>query len=260
MPLRVDVVTLFPQMLAAGVQTSIVGRALQAGHLTCRLWNLREFGVGKHRLTDDVCYGGGVGMVMRPEPFFRAVEAIRRDAGPGAGEERVVLFGPAGRRLTQEVVEEFARVEHLILLCGHYEGVDERVRQLLATDEISLGDFVLTGGEIPALALIDAVTRLLPGVLPEGATEEESFSWGILEYPQYTRPPVYHGVEVPTVLRQGNREQIRRWRRQEALRRTWRHRPDLLQRFRQSRVWKDDPQWEMLLEQVRRDEEEATTE
>lgn len=260
MSLRVDVVTLFPQILVAGLETSIVGRALQAGYLTCRLWNLREFGVGKHRITDDVCYGGGTGMVMRPEPFFRAVEAVRRDSGPGAGEERVILFGPAGKRLTQQLVEELARVDRLVLLCGHYEGIDERVRQVLATDEISLGDFVLTGGEIPALALIDAVTRLIPGVLPEGATEEESFSWGILEYPQYTRPSVYHGLEVPVVLRQGNTKQIRRWRRQEALRRTLRHRPDLLERFQQGQVWSGDPDWELLLTRVRREEEAAVRE
>lgn len=262
---RIDVVTLFPEMLAPALGTSILGRATACGKLTCRLWDLREFGVGRHRITDDLSYGGGIGMVMRPEPFFAAVTAIRADGEHGggttgeesagaAGDERVILFGPAGRRLDQSLVEELSRADHLILLCGHYEGVDERVRQVLATDEVSLGDFVLTGGEIAALALIDALARLLPGVLPEGATVEESFSWGLLEYPQYTRPERWSGLEVPCVLRRGNRRGIERWRRKEALRRTLRHRPDLLARFRASETWLRDPTWEELWQELMSEE------
>jgi tRNA (guanine37-N1)-methyltransferase len=224
--MRIDVVTLFPEFYESPLQCSIVGRALASGALQVKLWNLREFSHDRHGKVDDTPYGGGAGMVMSPEPFFAAVGAI----APG-GETPVVLITPQGETLTQAKVKELAARPRVVLLCGHYEGVDERVRTGLATEEISIGDYVLSGGEPAALVLVDAVARLLPGVLGnEASTEDESFSDGLLEYPQYTRPAAIGGREVPELLKRGHHAEVRKWRRKEALRRTLLRRPDLLAR------------------------------
>jgi tRNA (guanine37-N1)-methyltransferase len=221
-PLAIDVITIFPGMLGGFLEESILKRAAAAGAVRFRTVDLREFTHDPHRSTDDRPYGGGPGMVMKPEPLFEAVESVRT---PGA---RVVLMTPQGRRFGQGVAQELARERHLIFLCGHYEGVDERVRAHLATDEISIGDYVLTNGVLAAAVVIDAVVRLLPGVLGcEGSIVEESFSGGLLEYPQYTRPAVFRDLKVPEVLLSGNHSEIRRWRAEEARRRTRARRPDL---------------------------------
>ncbi|MCX7818756.1 MAG: tRNA (guanosine(37)-N1)-methyltransferase TrmD [Kiritimatiellae bacterium] len=221
--LQVDIVTIFPRMLEGFLGESMLRRAAQSGRVAFRLVDLRDFTHDRHRTTDDRPYGGGPGMVMKPEPFFEAVDSLRT---PHA---RVILLTPQGRRFTQAIARELAREQHLILLCGHYEGVDERVRLGLATDEISIGDYILTNGALAAAVVADAVVRLRPGVLgnAQGATEE-SFSESLLEYPQYTRPPEYRGMRVPEVLLSGDHEEIRRWRRAQALARTAQRRPDLL--------------------------------
>ena len=221
--MRIDIVTLFPGMVEPVVAESIVGRARARGLVDIRVANLRDYAGGKHRVTDDYQFGGGSGMVLKPEPLFAAVEALRT---PGA---RVILTDPRGRRFTQQVAAELTSVPHVILLAGRYEGVDERVGRQLADDVISIGDYVLTGGELPALVVADAVTRLLPGVLGgEGATAEESFASGLLEPPQYTRPEEFRGARVPAVLLSGDHRRIARWRRVQALWLTWKRRPDLL--------------------------------
>lgn len=206
---------------------SIVGRARERGLLTLRVWDIRDFTTDRHRTVDDTPYGGGAGMVMKPEPIHRALEHVKASSGTPA--DRVILMSPQGRPFVQQVAKELAQADRLILICGHYEGVDERVRTRLVTDEISIGDYVLTGGELPAMVLIDAVARLIPGVLgSEESANEESFGDGLLEYPHYTRPREYLGESVPEVLLSGNHEAIRRWRRKESLRRTRARRPDLL--------------------------------
>jgi len=223
--MRIDIVTLFPEMIEPVLSCSMLGRARARGLVDIRVVNLRDYAVGKHRVTDDYQFGGGGGMVLKPEPLFAAVEAL---ATPGA---RVILLDPKGRTFTQQVADELSLEAHVILLAGHYEGVDERVGDRLAHDALSIGDYVLTGGELPALVVTDAVTRLLPGVLgAEGATERESFASGLLEPPQYTRPEDFRGARVPAVLRSGDHARIARWRRTHALWRTWRTRPDLLDR------------------------------
>jgi tRNA (guanine37-N1)-methyltransferase len=222
--MRIDIVTLFPDMVEPVLAASMLGRARARGLVDIRVVNLRDYAEGKHRVTDDYQFGGGGGMVLKPEPLFAAVEALRT---PGA---RVVLMDPRGRTLTQQVAAELAREPHLILLAGRYEGVDERVSERLADDAVSIGDYVLTGGELPALVVTDAVTRLLPGVLgAEGAAERESFASGLLEPPQYTRPEEFRGARVPAVLLSGDHARIARWRRVQALWRTWRARPELLE-------------------------------
>jgi len=229
---RIDVVTLFPEYFESPLRVSILKRAQETGRVQIEVYSLRAFGLGRHRVTDDTPYGGGGGMVMRPEPIFDAVEHILSDAPPDAREEiPIILLDPAGRRFTQEVAWELSRYPRLVLICGHYEGVDERVREHLVTDEISIGDFILTGGEPAALVIIDAVVRLLPGVLgdPE-APRHDSFAESLLEHPHYTRPAVYRGWEVPEILRSGHHAAIARWRRMQSLRRTWERRPDLLLR------------------------------
>lgn len=219
----VDVLTLFPEMFHGPFQHSIVGRAIERGLLRVQLTNIREFGLGRHRVVDDAPYGGGPGMVMRPEPLFAAVESVRRK------ESRVILLSPAGRTFTQSWAAELAKELHLVLVCGHYEGVDERVREHLITDELSIGDYVLTGGELPAMVAVDAVARLLPGVLGgELSADEESFTTGLLEYPHYTRPPEFRGSGVPDVLLSGHHAEIARWRERQALLRTVQRRPELL--------------------------------
>lgn len=225
-PLRVDVITLLPRVFEAYWAESMLGRAQAAGLLACRAHQLRDYTTDKHHLTDDYGYGGGVGMVMKPEPIFAAVDAVR-EGGP---RELVVVMAPTGKRFSQAMAQELADgYDHLIVICGRYEAIDERVHAHLAQREISIGDYVLTGGELPALVVIDAVARLLPGVLGgEGAAEAESFVTGLLEYPQYTRPPAFRGWAVPEILLSGHHEAIRRWRREQSLRRTRERRPDLL--------------------------------
>jgi tRNA (guanine37-N1)-methyltransferase len=221
--MRIDIVTLFPGMVTPVLAESMLGRAQTRGLVDIRVVNLRDYAGGRHRVTDDYQFGGGGGMVLKPEPLFAAVEALRT---PGA---RVVLMDPRGRTFTHEVAAALARESHLILLAGRYEGVDARVGEALADDAISIGDYVVTGGELPSLVVTDAVTRLLPGVLgAEGAAERESFADGLLEPPQYTRPEAYRGARVPAVLLSGDHARIARWRRVQAIWVTWRERPDLL--------------------------------
>ncbi|MBX3006147.1 MAG: tRNA (guanosine(37)-N1)-methyltransferase TrmD [Anaerolineales bacterium] len=223
--MQVDVFTLFPELFPAYLEASILGRAQQANLLSVGVHNIREYATDKHQVTDDTPFGGGGGMVMKPEPIFAAVEAVL-GAPPAAP---VILLSPQGRVFTQAIAQELAQQPRLALLCGRYEGVDERVRQHLATDEISIGDFVLTGGELPALLLIDAVARNLPGVLgqADGALTD-SHATGLLEGPHYTRPAEFRGWGVPPELLSGDHARIARWRRQQALRRTAQRRPDLL--------------------------------
>ncbi len=228
----IDVVTLFPLMVEQCASHSIIGRARESGALQLRVVDLRDYTHDRHRTADDAPYGGGAGMVMKVEPLDEAVTDIRAKA---AGPVRVILMSPQGRRLDQRLVEALAAESHLALVCGHYEGVDERVREHLVDDEVSVGDYVLTGGELPALVLIDAVARYIPGVLGKSeSAEEESFRDGLLEYPQYTRPEDYRGWRVPEVLLSGHHAMIARWRRRESLRRTLERRPDLLENARLS--------------------------
>ena len=226
--MRFDLFTLFPEICAAYLQESILKRAQAAGLIEVGVHNIRDHAAGKHRVTDDLPYGGGGGMVMKPEPVFAAVESVL-GAEPARAGMPIILLTPQGRPFTQTVAQELARQPRLALICGRYEGFDERIRQHLATDEISLGDFVLTGGELAALAVVDAVSRLLPGVLgdPTGA-QDDSHASGLLEYPHYTRPPEFRGWTVPEMLLSGDHARIARWRRQEALRRTFLRRPDML--------------------------------
>ncbi len=222
-PLKIDVITIFPQMLAGFIGESMLKRAAQAGLVQFSTLQLRDFTEDAHRTTDDRPYGGGAGMVMKPEPIFRAVESVR------SGAARVILMTPQGRPFNQALARELSKESHLIFVCGHYEGVDERIRQALVTDEISIGDYVLTNGVLPAAVVIDAVVRLLPGALGgEGATEEESFTTNLLEYPHYTRPPDFRGMKVPDVLVSGHHEQIAQWRAAQSRQRTSDRRPDLL--------------------------------
>lgn len=224
--MEIDIITIFPEMFPGPLGCSIIGRALERGLFKLAVHNLRDYTTDKHRIVDDTPYGGGAGMVMKPEPIFRAVGSLAHK-----GKSRVILLCPQGELFNQEKAWELSRENHLILICGHYEGIDERVRQYLVTDEISTGDYILTGGEIPAMALVDAVVRLLPGVLGEySSVQEETFTDNLLEYPQYTRPPEWEGMAVPSILLSGHHEEIRRWRRRESLKRTLRRRPDLLER------------------------------
>ena len=224
-----DVFTLFPAIFSSPLQESILKRAQEMGRLSVALHDIRDYATGKHRITDDYPYGGGGGMVMKPEPIFAAVETV---LGEALHETPVILTSPQGRPFSQQLARELAGNQRLAIICGRYEGVDERVRQMLVTDEISIGDYVLTGGELPALVVVDAVTRLLPGVLGDaGATIDDSFANGLLEYPHYTRPADFRGIAVPDVLLSGHHAEIARWRRREALRRTWERRPDMLARM-----------------------------
>ncbi|MBN1920043.1 MAG: tRNA (guanosine(37)-N1)-methyltransferase TrmD [Anaerolineae bacterium] len=223
----VDVLTLFPGMFLGPLQESILKRAQERGQLTIVIHQLRDYALDRHQLTDDLPYGGGEGMLLKPEPILRAVETIR-----GAAEFPVVLLSPQGRLFNQAVTQELAQNARLLLVCGHYEGFDERVRIALQPDEISIGDYVLTGGELPAMVIIDALARWIPGVLGDGeSAQQDSFASGLLEGPQYTRPLTYGGIEVPAVLRSGNHAAISHWRRQEALRRTRVRRPELLSKI-----------------------------
>lgn len=229
--IRFDVLTLFPGMFAPVLAQSMLKRGQEKGLLTVRVHNLRDFTADRHKVVDDTPYGGGAGMVMKAEPILQAVSAVRREAQSQGEEIRVLFPTPHGRPLTQLYAQELAtESRRMVILCGHYEGVDERVRLALAPEEISLGDYVLTGGELPALVLIDATTRLVPGVLGDPSSAvDESFSESLLEYPQYTRPAEINGITVPEVLLSGHHEAIRLWRRKQALRSTYLRRPDLLQ-------------------------------
>lgn len=221
--MKIDVLTLFPAMFAGPLDESIIKRARQAGLLDLQIWNLRDYAHDRHKTVDDRPFGGGPGMLLKPEPIFEAVESLRRE------NTRVVLMSPAGRPFTQAIARELATVEHLLLVTGHYEGFDERVREKLAHDELSIGDYVLTNGALPAMVVIDTVARLLPGVLGDDESAlDESFSSGLLEYPQYTRPAEFRGQRVPEVLLSGNHLEIARWRAAQARLRTKERRPDLI--------------------------------
>jgi tRNA (guanine37-N1)-methyltransferase len=228
--LRVDILTLFPEMVIPVLGQSILRRAQEKGLLSVQVRNLRDFTTDRHKVADDIPYGGGAGMVMKAEPILRAVDALRGEVRERGEEIRLLYPSPHGRPFTQEYAKNLAcESKRMVVLCGHYEGVDERVRLALSPEEISVGDYVLTGGELPALVLIDASARLVPGVLgdPESVVEE-SFSDSLLEYPHYTRPAEVRGMEVPDVLLSGHHEAIRKWRRKQALRSTYLRRPDLL--------------------------------
>lgn len=227
---RFDVLTLFPGMFAPVLAQSMLKRGQDKGLLAVRVHNLRDFTADRHKVVDDTPYGGGAGMVMKAEPILQAVAAVRSEAQSQGEEIRLLFPTPQGRPLTQSYAQELAtESRRMVILCGHYEGVDERVRLALAPEEISLGDYVLTGGELPALVLIDATTRLVPGVLGDPSSAvDESFSDSLLEYPQYTRPAEIEGITVPEVLLSGHHEAIRLWRRKQALRSTYLRRPDLL--------------------------------
>jgi tRNA (guanine37-N1)-methyltransferase len=219
--LEIDVLTLFPDMLTAPLAESIPGRIQERGLATIRIRDLREWGIGRHRSVDDYPYGGGAGMILRPEPVAAALDAVRRD------DSTVILLDPVGEPFRQARAVELASRSHLVLLCPRYEGVDERIRSMVDL-ELSIGDYVLSGGELPALVVIDAVIRLLPGAIDDASTAEESFTAGLLEYPQYTRPATFNDERVPDVLVSGDHRAIARWRLRESLRRTVDRRPDLL--------------------------------
>lgn len=220
--MKIDVLTLFPAMFAGPLDESIVKRAREAKLLDLRIHDLRDYTHDRHRTVDDRPFGGGPGMLLKPEPIFEAVESLRGDA------TKVILTTPAGRPFKQAIARELAEVGHLLIICGSYEGVDERVREALVDDEISIGDFVLTNGALPAMTMIDAITRLLPGALgDDGSSADESFSDGLLEYPQYTRPAEFRGMKAPEVLLSGHHGEIEKWRREQSAARTRRRRPDL---------------------------------
>ncbi|MDQ6659339.1 MAG: tRNA (guanosine(37)-N1)-methyltransferase TrmD [Chloroflexota bacterium] len=219
-----DIFTLFPDMFAGPLTESILKRAQERGLLSIALHNIRDATTDKHHIVDDYPYGGGAGMVMKPEPIFAAVEAVYQ-GGP------IILMSPQGRPFTQKIAHELAQEQRITLLCGHYEGIDERVLEHLVTDEISIGDYVLTGGELAAMVIVVAVSRLLPDVLAGESIQEESHSDNLLEYPHYTRPPEFRGWRIPDVLLSGHHEQIARWRRKESLRRTRERRPDLFEKL-----------------------------
>ena len=227
--MKIDFLTLFPEMFEGVLGSSILQKAQDKDAVRFRVVNFRAYSDNKHRTVDDYPYGGGAGMVLKPQPVFDAVEKLTAEAG---GSPRIILVCPQGERYTQQKAEELAQEEHSMFICGHYEGYDERIREHLSTDEISIGDFVLTGGELPAMMIADSVVRLLPGVLgKEESHLEDSFSTGLLEHPHYTRPADYKGLKVPDVLTSGNHAKIKEWRRKESLRRTFLRRPDLLENY-----------------------------
>ena len=221
--MKIDVITLFPAMFAGPLDESIIKRAREEGRLDLAIHNLRDYAHDRHKTVDDRPFGGGPGMLLKPEPIFEAVEDLKRES------TRVILLSPSGRPFNQAIARELAGLEHLLMVSGHYEGFDERVRERLADDELSIGDYVLTNGALPVMVIIDAVTRLLPGVLGDDeSARDDSFSHGLLEYPQYTRPAEFRGMKVPEVLCSGNHAEIARWRAEQARRRTQARRPDLL--------------------------------
>ena len=220
------VLTLFPEMIEQGMNTSIIGRAIAGGYLTVQAVNIRDFAFNKHQKVDDYPYGGGAGMLMQAEPVYLAYESVEKKIGK---KPRVIYLTPQGRVFHQEMAREFAREEDLVFLCGHYEGIDERVLEEIVTDYVSIGEYVLTGGELPAMVMMDSISRMVPGVLSnQESGETESFSGGLLEYPQYSRPEEWHGRKVPPVLLSGHHANIDAWRREQSLMRTAKYRPDLL--------------------------------
>ena len=220
--MRIDILTLFPEMFSA-LQTSILGRAQQSGKIEINIIDIRDFTLDKHKKCDDTPYGGGAGMVMTPQPIYDAIKSVK------SSNTHVVYTSPRGRTFTQKVAYEFSKLEHLVILCGHYEGIDQRVIDLCVDEEVSIGDFVLTGGEIPAMAMVDSIARLCDGVISAESLENESFSGaGLLEYPQYTKPQEFMGLSVPEVLLSGNHGEIDKWRKEKSLEITKMRRPDLL--------------------------------
>lgn len=245
--MHIDVLTLFPEMVDGMLQTSILKKANERDAFTYELVNFREFTANKHGKVDDYPYGGGAGMVLSPQPIFDAVESIPQNT---TATPRIILMSPQGEVYDQEKAEELSKEEHLIFICGHYEGFDERIREALATDELSIGDYVLTGGELGAMVIVDSVVRLLPEVLGnESSAKEDSFSTGLLEHPHYTRPSSFRGLDVPDVLLSGNHAHIDTWRKKESLKRTYNRRKDLLPEKELSKSEK-----EMLNEIISRDE------
>jgi tRNA (guanine37-N1)-methyltransferase len=236
--MKIDVLSLFPDMFSGVFGQSILKKAQEKSAVQFHVLDFREFATNKHRNVDDYPYGGGAGMVLTPQPLFDAVETLTKETSE---EPRIILLCPQGERFSQRKAEELAKEKHLIFLCGHYEGYDERIRKHLVTDEISIGDYVLTGGELGAMVVIDAVTRLLPGVLgKEESHLQDSFSTGLLEHPQYTRPADFRGMKVPDVLMSGNHKNIEEWRKKESLKRTYERRPDLLENIELS---KEEEKW-----------------
>lgn len=226
------ILTLFPHMFAGPINESILRRAQEKSLVKINIINIRDFANNKHNSVDDYPYGGGAGMVIKAEPIFAAIEDIREKHNLNENNSKTILMCPQGEPLKQQKCQKLARVEHLIIICGHYEGIDERVREHLVDYEISIGDFVLTGGELPAMVLMDSIIRLIPGVLGEDkSVEEESFTEGLLEYPHYTRPADFRGLKVPEVLLSGNHELIRKWRKKQSIKRTLTNRPDLLKQL-----------------------------
>lgn len=227
--MRIDILTLFPDMFDNVLNESILKKAKEQGAADYNVLNFREYAQNKHNTVDDYPYGGGAGMVLKPEPIFHAVEALQEQTG---STPKVILLCPQGETYNQKKAEQLAKEEHLLFICGHYEGYDERIREHLVTEEISIGDFVLTGGELAAMVVIDSVVRLLPGVLGnQDSHEKDSFSTGLLEHPHYTRPAEFRGMKVPDVLLSGNHKHIEEWRKKESLRRTYKRRPDLLESY-----------------------------
>lgn len=227
--MKFGIVTIFPDMVNAYLSASIMKRAIQSGLITVDVHNLRDYSTDKHRSVDDYSYGGGAGMVMRPEPFFR----ITKTLWPDKSNRRIIMLSPKGCLFNQDMAEELTKEKReIVFLCGRYEAIDERVMEFLADDDISIGDYILTGGELPALVIIDAVARLIPGVLGDcQSAVEESFSWGLLDYPHYTRPEDYNGMTVPKVLLSGNHSEINRWRKKQAFSITLKKRPELLESY-----------------------------
>lgn len=239
----IDILTIFPGMVAGPITESIIGKAIDRKLIEIRVINIRDYAADHHRTTDDRPFGGGSGMVMKPEPLAASIGNVREN-DPAV---KIILLSPQGRLFNQEIAFELSRLHHICLVCGRYEGVDERIRNYYVDDEISIGDYILTGGEFPALVIVDAVARLIPGVLgSDEALTEESFISGLLEYPHYTRPEIFENHRVPDILLSGNHGAIRRWRRQQALIRTWQRRPDLLEKNQLSR--EDE---ELLAEAIR---------
>jgi tRNA (guanine37-N1)-methyltransferase len=245
--MKFDIVTIFPQMVEAGLAEGVVSRGIERGLVDVRVHDLRDYTTDRHRSVDDVPYGGGPGMVMKPEPLARAVEDIRTRRGEA---EAVILLSPQGRRFSQAEAVRMSHLQHVVLLCGRYEGMDDRVRGLVATEELSIGDYVLSGGEVAALVVVDAVSRLIPGVVGDGqSVEEDSFSRGLLDYPHYTRPAEYAGQRVPDVLLSGHHADVRRWRKKAALTRTLERRPDLID------IAALDDEERALLDEIRKEQE-----
>ncbi len=243
--MKFDIVTIFPAMINAGVAEGVVSRGIAGGLIDLQVHDLREFTADRHRSVDDVPYGGGPGMVMKPEPLVRAIEKVRATRG---GPDTIVVTSPQGRPFTQREAERLAGLEHVALLCGRYEGLDERVLTLVGAEELSIGDYVVSGGELAALVIVDAVSRLVPGVVgDEQSVAEDSFSRGLLDYPHYTRPAEFGGLKVPDVLLSGHHAEVRRWRKKEALARTLARRPDLL-----AQAALDDEE-QALLEELRQE-------